>query len=243
MSKRIIIACIWWILILAAAVTTGCSRETGPAQGPAAVRGGDGDNGDILQSGFRIRRDAARNRIWVLGLDYVRVYDGQSKTLIRKIALSSWSVARFACDPDMVLDASGSAIISSNVQPRLWRIDAGSFEVREHPVTLQGRERWDVGFGALAIGVDGTLLAMTSVTEALWRIDLTKGSGSMVPPAGAPVNVCGLRTWSPSRTASRFQPSGNFVAAAASDGAAVSAGTDIIQLVGGPDITSERGRP
>lgn len=237
MSKRIIIACIWWILILAAAVTTGCGRETVPAQGPAALRGG---NGDILQSGFRIRRDAARNRIWVLGLDSVRIYDGQSKMLIRKIAVPSWSVARFACDPDMVLDASGSAIISSNVQPRLWRIDAGSFEVSEHPVTLQGRERWDVGFGALAVGVDGTLLALTTVTEALWRIDLAKGSGSMVPPVGAPVNVCGLDTWSPSRAARRFRPFGNFLSAADSDGAAVPGGTDIIQLVGGLDIASER---
>jgi len=239
MKNRIIIACIWWILILAATVSTGCSRETPPAQGPAAVHGG---NGDILLGGFRIRRDAARNRIWVLGLDHVRIYDGQSKLLIRRITLPGWTVARFACDPDMVLDGSGSAIISSNVQPRLWRIDAGNFKVSEHPITLQGRERWDVGFGALAVGVDGTLLALTSVTEALWRIDLVNSSGSMVPPVGAPVIICGLTTRSSGRTAGRFPAIASFVPEAGNDGGGGPVGTDINLALGGLDITSERRR-
>lgn len=191
MRNRITIACIWWVLILAAAATTGCSQEMVPAQaqGPAAVRGGDGD---ILQGGIRIRRDAVRNRIWLLGLDDVRIYDGQSNRLIRTIALPSWSVARFACDPDMVLDRAGSAIVSSNTEARLWRIDAGSFEVSEHPIRLEGRERWDIGFAAIAISVDGALLALTSVSESLWKIDLNKGSARMVAPAAARLSICGL---------------------------------------------------
>ena len=238
MRSRIIIACIWWVLILVAAVTTGCSRETPPAQGPAVVAGG---NGDILLGGFRIRRDSGRNRIWVLGLDHVRVYDGQSKLLIRKIALPGWTVARFACDPDMVLDGSGSAIISSNVQPRLWRIDAGDFKVSEHPVALQGRERWDVGFGALAVGGDGTLLALTSVTEALWRIDLVKSSGTMISPVGTPVNICALETRTSSRTAGRLPAVASFVPEAGNDGGAGPVKTDIKLALGGLDITSERG--
>lgn len=239
MRNRIIIACIWWILIIAATVSTGCSRETPPAQGPAVVPGG---TGDILLGGFRIRRDAARNRIWVLGLDHVRIYDGQSKLLIRRITLPGWTVARFACDPDMVLDNSGSAIVSSNVQPRLWRIDAGSFEVSEHLITLQGRERWDVGFGALAVGGDGMLLALTTVTEALWRIDLVNSSGIMVPPIGAPVNICKLKTRISSRTAARFAAAASFVPEAGSDGGAGRVETEINLARGGPEITSERRR-
>jgi hypothetical protein len=238
MSNRIIIACIMWISIFAAIVMTGCSQEQVPAQRPAEFRGGDGD---VLRDGFRIRRDAVRNRIWLLSLDNVRVYDGQSKRLIRNIALPSWSVARFACDPDMVLDGSGSAIVSSNVESRLWRIDADSFEVREYPITLQGREHWDVGFGALAVGVDGTLLALTSVSESLWRIDLGKGSASMVAPVGARLNVCGLTTQSSSKTAGGLDAFTNLVPAAGSHYAAGAAGTDIIPATSGLDITSERG--
>jgi len=46
----------------------------------------------VLRDGFRIRRDEARNRIWLLGLDDVRVYDSVDGRLIRIIALPSWSV-------------------------------------------------------------------------------------------------------------------------------------------------------
>lgn len=239
MSNRIIIACIWWTVFVAAMAVAGCSQEGVHAQGPAAIRGGDGE---VLRDGFRIRRDAARDRIWLLGLDNVRVYDGQSKRLIRNIALPSWSVARFACDPDMVLDGSGSAIVSSNAEPRLWRIDADSFEVREHPITLQGRERWDVGFAALAVGMDGTVLALTSVSKSLWRIDLGKGSASMATPVAALVNVCGLTLQSSSKTAHGVDAFANFVLADDSDYAIGAAGTDIIAATSGLDITTERRR-
>lgn len=191
MSNRIIIASIWWTMIFAAFVMAGCSQERNPAQGPAAFRAG---NVDVLHDGLSIRRDAARNRIWLLGLDDVRVYDAESKRLIRKIALPSWSVARFICDPDMVLDSSGSAIISSNVQARLWRVDADSFEVKEHGISLQGREQWDVGFGALAFAPDGTLLALTSSGGSIWKIDVARASASMIEPNNPPSRACAFTT-------------------------------------------------
>jgi hypothetical protein len=238
MRNRIIIACIWWIAIFAAMVMTGCSQEKMSVQGPAAVRPGDSD---ILRDGYRIRRDAARNRIWLLGLDDVRVYDAGSKRLITKIALPGWSVARFACDPDMVLDGSGSAIISSNVQPRLWRIDADSLEVSDHTIRLQDRENWDVGFAALAIAADGTLLALTSVSESLWRIDLGRGSARMVAPAAALSNVCGLRVRNHDKAADGLDAFTNFVPAAGSDYAVRGAGTNIIPATSRLDFTFERG--
>jgi hypothetical protein len=187
MSNRIIIACIGWIAIFAAMEMTGCSQEKMSVQRPAAVRPG---GSDVLRDSYRIRRDAARNRIWLLGLDDVRVYDAGSKRLITKIALPGWSVARFACDPDMVLDGSGSAIISSNVQARLWRIDADSFEVKEHEISLHGRELWDIGFGALAFAADGTLYALTSSAGSLWKIDVAKASAVMIDPDNPPSKAC-----------------------------------------------------
>jgi hypothetical protein len=226
-------------MIFAAMVVTGCSQEKMSVQRSAAVRPGDSD---VLLDGYRIRRDVTRNRIWMLGLDNVRVYDGQSKRLVRTIALPGWAVARFACDPDMVLDGTGSAIVSSNVQSRLWRIDADSLEVRDHLITLQGRERWDVGFAALAVGADGTLLALTAVSKSLWRIDLGKGSASMATPVAGLVNVCGLTLQSSSTAVGGLDAFTNFVPAAGSDYAIGAAGTDIILATGGPEITSERGR-
>ena len=172
---------IWMVLLLVASVMAGYGNGGNPAT-PATAG----------QDALRTRLDNARDRLWVLGLDEVRVYDAAGKKLLRKVVLPNWSVARLACMPDMVLDQSGSATISSNVQSKLWRIDADSFEVKEHPISLSGREQWDTGFGALAFAADGTLFALTSSSGSLWRIDAGKGSARMVELNAAYLNVCDL---------------------------------------------------
>lgn len=239
MSNRIIIACILWISIFSAIALAGCSQEEAAAQGRAEFRSGDSE---VLRDGFRIRRDAVRNRIWLLGLDNVRVYDGQSKRLIREIALPGWSVARFACDPDLVLDVSGSAIVSSNTEARLWRIDGASFDVSQHPIALRERERWDVGFAALAVDVDGTLLALTSVLDSLWAVDLGTGSAGLAVPTATVRNMCGLSLQSSRNAASGLDLFTNFVPAAGSDYAVGASGAEITPATHGPVVVSERGR-
>ena len=237
MSKRIIIALILWLSVFSAVVMSACSREAVPAQAPAGVQAGDGD---ALREGFRIRRDAARNRIWLLSLNSVRVYDGQSKRLLRTIALPTWSVARFACDPDMVLDGSGSAIVSSNTEARLWRIDGTTFDVTQHPIALRGRERWDVGFAALAVDVDGRLLALTSVSDSLWAVDLAKGSASLATPTPTVRNMCGLGLQSSRDAASGLDLFTNFIPASGSDYAVGAEEIDIIPALHGRVVVSER---
>jgi hypothetical protein len=238
MSRRIIIAGILWFSIFTAIVLAGCSREATQAQSAAASRE---SGGDALHGGFRIRRDPARNRIWLLGLDSVRIYDGQSKRLIREIALPSWSVARLGCDPDLVLDGSGSAIVSSNVQPRLWRIDGRSFEVSEHPIVLEGRDRWDVGFGTLAINADGTLFALTSVSESIWSIDLVAGRARVLVPGNALLNVCGLKPRLSRKTGSGLDAVTNFVPATGGEYAVSMAEADIIPAISGRGIANAKG--
>ncbi len=191
MSSRIIVTCVWWISILAAIVMTGCSSESGPTQ---AVTADHAAYADVQRNSLRVRQDKARNRIWLLGLDDVRVYDAGSKKLVRRIALPGWSVARYICDPDMVLDGSGSAIVSSNVQARLWRVDAATFEVMEQEISLQGREQWDIGFGALAFAADGGLLGLTATGGTLWRISMAGGSARPEGPDARLLNVCEFTT-------------------------------------------------
>ena len=199
MKNEIVSVCGWLTFLFAISVVSGCSNERNPSRGPAT---GYTTNDNALPESYRtgerdvlrVRTDAARGRLWVLGLDDVRVYDTASKKLIRQNKLPNWSVARFICDPDMVLDGSGSAIISSNVQARLWRIDANSFEVKEHEISLLGRERWDIGFGALAFAADGTLYALTSSAGSLWKIDVARASASLIEPYNPPSKVCAFTT-------------------------------------------------
>jgi hypothetical protein len=171
------------VMVVAALAAAGCGSEG--TRTPAA-------GGKIEQDSLRVRADAERGRLWVLGVDTVRVYDAASKRLIREVVLPNWSVGRFVCNPDLAIDSSGSAIISSNVQARLWRIDADSLEVKEQEIGLQGKERWDVGFGALALAADGTLLGLTSTGGSLWKIDVDKGSARVVDLGGLLLNQCEL---------------------------------------------------
>lgn len=189
MSTRIIAACILWASILTAIALAGCSQETAPSQGTATALAA---GADALQDGLRLRRDDARQRIWVLGLDDVRVYDARGKRLVKQIVLPGWSVARFICNPDMVLDSSGSAIISSNAQARLWRVDGNTFELTVREIRMHEREQWDVGFGALALAADGTLFGLTSSGGSLWRIDVGSGSAHLVHLKPSVLNVCDL---------------------------------------------------
>ena len=72
-------------------------------------------SGDL--QALRMRMDAERQRLWVLTSEHVHVYDMNTLELVRRVALPDWPVAEFVCPPDIVLDATGAAFVSSNVQP------------------------------------------------------------------------------------------------------------------------------
>jgi hypothetical protein len=171
------------IVMMGVIVMTGCSSQepSGTAAGHdvgSDFRNASYRNGE--RSALRVRKDETRNRQWVLTLQGVRVYDAATKQLIGEIGLPGWSVARIACDPDMALDKSGSAIISSNAEAKLWRVDGDSYAVSVRDIRLHEREQWDVGFGALAYSADGTLLASTHQGGTLWRVDIEKGGAHIV---------------------------------------------------------------
>jgi hypothetical protein len=144
------------------------------------------------QQALRVRADTARNRLWVLGLDQVHVYDIPTRQLIRRIALPRWSVAALVCQPDMTLDRSGTAVISHNLEPRLWQIDANSFELKEHVIRMLTREHLDIGFGGLAYAPDGTLLGVIASGGLLWSIDVAQASANQIELDAPMPDACTL---------------------------------------------------
>jgi hypothetical protein len=177
------------ILFFAATILAGCGNDGSTTRSASAARtvdaGSRPESDDTeAQGALRIRTDTQRNRLWVLALGELRVYDTarMRKRLIRTITLPNWSVVglRHVCMPDMVLDRAGSAFISSNAQAKVWRIDADSFDLKEHDIRFEGKERWDIGFGALAFAADGTLLGRTTPGGWLWKIDIAKASAVMI---------------------------------------------------------------
>ena len=138
----------------------------------------------------QISQDPQRDRLWLLSWDDVRVYDSATKALIQRIVLPTWSVAADVCPPDLALDQTGSALVASNAQPVIARIDADSFALERMDIVLTGREQWDTGFGALAFGQDGALFALTSVGNTLWTVDLATARATLVALHEPPLVEC-----------------------------------------------------
>ena len=137
---------------------------------------------------YRIRADLQRNRYWVLGDDHVSVHDAVNRKLIRQIKLPGRNVADFVAYPDMVLDRTGAALVSSNITPMLWHIDPDSFNVTRIDIKLQTRENWDTGFSGLAYTADGALFGVTSFASSLWLLNISEAKATPIEPANPASN-------------------------------------------------------
>ena len=176
------------LLFLAMIAIAGCDSSPGVAESvkiPSSTAPWSGS-----QNALRVKVDTARNRVWVLGLDYVAVYDRPTRNLIRHIALPPWSVADFICEPDIAFDRSGIAYISHNLEPRLWQIDPDSFQLVEHVIRLVKKEHLEIGFGVLAFAPDGTLFGVTAVGGSVWSIDIGSASAHQVERNALALDAC-----------------------------------------------------
>ena len=139
-----------------------------------------GCDGSVRREGTQVpllqveRTDVAGNRVWVLELDGVKVFDRTNRRLLRHVSLADWAAIgpNDGCAPDLVLDPSGAALVSSNVVPVIWRIEPQRFEVKQIFLRLDSDADKDVGFTALAVAQDGTLTASGATFASSWRIDL-----------------------------------------------------------------------
>jgi len=74
--------------------------------------------------------------------------------------------------------------VSSNAQPRLWRVSPARFEVEVFDLALAGDDDKDFGFGYLAWGPgEGTLQAVSSPMGEAWRLDLATATAVKFAPS------------------------------------------------------------
>ena len=86
----------------------------------------------------------------------------------------------------------GEVLVTSDVVPAVWRVDARTLAVSVHPLALDADADKDVGFTSIAYSrVAGAYFARGSIDGACWRIDASLGSarklrrGEIVPLAAA----------------------------------------------------------
>jgi outer membrane protein assembly factor BamB len=127
--------------------------------------------------------DSGHGRRWELTWASVTAYDIASGKRLRTLRLPHAIVsgARESCPPAMVLDRNGGLYVSSNVEPRLWRISPSLFEIEILDVELESDRDKEIGFTRLAWSAnEGFLQAVNAATGTLWQIDLATGRARKV---------------------------------------------------------------
>ncbi len=144
---------------------------------------------------FRYQVDKARNRVWFLTLNGVRLYDLETPEKIRQIELPDWMNLGedYSCMPDLVVGPKGEALISSNVLPWLWRVDANTLEVSKHELTLDANTGRELGFSGLAYSAEQrAFIAVSYLHGSLWRIDPSLQSAQKILLSTPIPQACGI---------------------------------------------------
>ena len=123
---------------------------------------------------LRAQLDAASGRVWALRAEEVHVHDAAAAGTTTSIHLPgwSWATAPWACPPDLALVGNRGVLVTSNVSPAIWRIDAETLEVTRHDLDVTGTAGRDVGFSRLLDSArHETLFATGALDNSLWLID------------------------------------------------------------------------
>jgi hypothetical protein len=145
---------------------------------------------DIL----RARLDPACGRIWALHAGGVDLYDANSDQKLRSIALPEWTWAEafHSCAPDVAVGPGGDLVVTSNVVPVLWRINAATFEVSRHDLAVDGRQGREIGFSALTWSRQQGAFLGLHADGSFWRIDPLLQRAQQIPLAAPVPKACVL---------------------------------------------------
>jgi hypothetical protein len=122
---------------------------------------------------LRVRTDEARGRVWILATDGLYVHEPASGRM-QRFRLRGWMhLGRpHACPPDLVVEARGTVIASSNIVPRLWRVDPERARAEELELQIGAEAARDIGFTALEMVGPDLIVARSAIDQSAWRIDL-----------------------------------------------------------------------
>ncbi len=177
----------WLAPALSVAFLAAC--DGGPEAKPDGGRRALEQRSEGRLEALRVQVDVARNRLWVLHGDGVYVYEITTRRQIGRIGMLVGEPAH--CAPDLALDPSGAAIVSSNVRAVLWRLDPERFEARRHELVRDTDRHKIVGFTGLAFA-DGLLFGVDARQGSLWKIDLAAGKAEKLELSSPVRGACGL---------------------------------------------------
>lgn len=138
--------------------------------------------------------DAARGRIWWLTGGGLSLHErGRRQPTTLPLPGWHWAGAPYGCLPALALGPKGEIVITSDVLPKLWRVDPETLAVTVHTPALDDRADRDVGFSELSYSArHGAYFAVGSTPGTLWRIDPLLRRAQEAPLAASRTQSCGL---------------------------------------------------
>ena len=141
--------------ILAAAALAGCESSVQPSA--------------ATMIGYQV--DGERNRSVWLTRDGVQIHGVSAQAA--RVDLPGWIyVGEPYCPPALAVGPKGEIVVTSNVIPTLWRIDAETLAVTTHPLVLDSDQDKDVGFAAVVYAPEQrAYIAYSETTRSTWQVD------------------------------------------------------------------------
>jgi hypothetical protein len=138
------------------------------------------------------QRDAARNRVWSIANGAILLSNGQTGAIVRQFSLPGWINLddQFSCAPDLIVDPGGNVVVSSNIEPTLWRIDAQSLDIERIEISLDSDGDKDFGFTRLAYASPDELIALNAIGGSRWRIHLSARRATKLPSRSLIEGAC-----------------------------------------------------
>jgi hypothetical protein len=128
--------------------------------------------GSAVAEPVRYRAQLERERAWVIDAKGLFLEEGRKPRRGISLADWQWAAEPYACAPDIAIGPRGEAVVTSNVQPVLWKIDPETLAVTMHRLQLDADADKDVGFSGLAYSArEGAYFAVSELHGSLWRID------------------------------------------------------------------------
>ena len=148
---------------------------------------------------------AAAEQTWVLNADGVYLQQARKARVEIKLPEWQWAHEPYACPPALAIGPRGEALVTSNVQPVLWKIDPKTLAVTVHSLELDADTDKDVGFSGLVYSArDGAYFAVSELHGTLWRIDPLLRRAQKIA-LSAPVRGACSVSMQPQERTSRFR--------------------------------------
>jgi hypothetical protein len=134
----------------------------------------------FMQEGRTLSGD--RGVAWLLNSEGLFRYDSRASHRV-PITLPEWEWASepYACLPDLARGPRGELVVTSNVVPKLWRVDPETLAVTVHALELDADHDKDVGFAGLVFSpLHPAYFAVSQLHGSLWLIDPALQTGRKI---------------------------------------------------------------